>query len=419
MATLRTRTVRDQALAAKAAWPALATSPTALRNRLLQDLAERLEASQDAILRANEEDLAKAEAEGLAPPLIDRLSLKKDRIRGMAEGARTVAGLPDPLGQTVRGWTRPNGLRIEQVRVPLGVVGFVYESRPNVTIESAALCLKAGNALVLRGGSSALASNRALVKVLHQSFGAVHLPPSLVTFIDSPDRAAVDEMLGLTGILDVVIPRGGEGLIRRTIEVAKVPVIETGVGNCHVFVDASADPGMARKIVLNAKTQRPGVCNAAETLLVHEAWAPHLAGLLGALCEAGVEIRGCSRTRELFPAAREASPDDWDTEYLDLILAVRVVDSVEGAISHVSRHGSGHSEAIVTNDVSNAEKFVAEVDAAAVYVNASTRFTDGGEFGFGAEVGISTQKLHARGPMGLAELTTTKYVVRGDGQIRS
>jgi glutamate-5-semialdehyde dehydrogenase len=319
----------------------------------------------------------------------------------------------------VRGWTRPNGLRIEQVRVPLGVVGFVYESRPNVTIESAALCLKAGNALVLRGGSSALASNRALVKVLHASLGAVHLPPSLVTFIDSPDRTAVDEMLGLTGILDVVIPRGGAGLITRTIEMAKVPVIETGVGNCHVFVDASADPGMARKIVLNAKTQRPGVCNAAETLLVHEAWTPHLAGLLTALRDAGVEIRGCARTRAAFPAAIEATPDDWDTEYLALILAVRVVDSVEAAISHVTRHGSGHSEAIVTNDVQNAEKFVAEVDAAAVYVNASTRFTDGGEFGFGAEVGISTQKLHARGPMGLAELTTTKYVVRGDGQIRS
>jgi glutamate-5-semialdehyde dehydrogenase len=303
--------------------------------------------------------------------------------------------------------------------VPLGVVGFVYEARPNVTVEAASLCLKSGNALVLRGGSSALGSNRALVKVIHQSLGAVHMPPSLVTFIDSADRAAVDELLGLTGILDVVIPRGGASLIQRTIEVAKVPVVETGVGNCHVFLDASADPGMARKIVLNAKTQRPGVCNAAETLLVHQAWTPHLAGLLTALADAGVEIRGCERTRAAFPAAREATVDDWDTEYLDLILAVRVVDSVEGVISHISRHGTKHSEAIVTNDVSNAEKFVAEVDAAAVYVNASTRFTDGAEFGFGAEVGISTQKLHARGPMGLAELTTTKYVVRGDGQIRS
>jgi glutamate-5-semialdehyde dehydrogenase len=417
--TLRAMTVREQALAAKAAWPALATTPTAMRNRLLREIADRLERNTDAILKANDDDLDRGEKDGLSTAMLDRLSLRKGRIAAMAEGTRAIVGLPDPLGQTVRGWTRPNGLRIEQARVPLGVVGFIYEARPNVTVEAAALCLKSGNALVLRGGSSALASNRALVQALHEALKAVYLPESLVTFIDSADRAAVDELLGLTGILDVVIPRGGAGLIQRTIEKAKVPVIETGVGNCHVFLDASADPGMARKIVLNAKTQRPGVCNAAETLLLHHSWLPHLPALLGALRDAGVEIRGCDRTRDAFPDALPATEADWEEEYLALVMAVRVVDSVEGAIAHISKYGTKHSEAIVTNDVGNANKFLAEVDAAAVYVNASTRFTDGGEFGFGAEVGISTQKLHARGPMGLEELTTTKYLIRGDGQIRS
>lgn len=413
------QSVRSLALAAKAAWPSLAATPSAVRDALLLDLADRLEGAEEAILQANDLDMARAQAESVGPALLDRLSLRKGRVRAMADGARAIAALPDPLGETVRGWTRPNGLKIEQVRVPLGVVGFVYEARPNVTIEAACLCLKSGNALVLRGGSSALESNRALVRVLHDALAAADLPTELVAFVDFPDRSAVDELLGLTGILDVVIPRGGAGLIQRTIELARVPVIETGVGNCHVFVDASADPAMARRVVLNAKCQRPGVCNAAETLLVHREWLPHLGPLLDALRDEGVELRGCPRTREVYPEAKPAGDADWDTEYLDLIMAVKVVDSVDEAIAHIARHGTRHSEAILTNDLASAERFLARVDAAAVYVNASTRFTDGGEFGFGAEVGISTQKLHARGPMGLRELTTTKYLVRGEGQIRS
>ena len=410
--------VKEQAMATKAAWPALANTQTVLRDRLLNDLADRLEVAADRIIEANDSDLEKGRTEGVTPAMLDRLSLGKGRIKQMAEGLRQIAAMPDPLGEVVRGWTRPNGLHMEQVRVPIGIVGFIYEARPNVTIEAAGLCLKSGNAVILRGGSAALSSNRALVRVIHEALGGANLPEELVAFIDSPERTAVDELLGLAGILDVVIPRGGAGLIRRTIELAKVPVIETGVGNCHIFIDASADPGQARRIVLNAKTQRPGVCNAAETLLVHEAWTSGLPALLGALAEAGVEIRGCDRTRALFPDAIPATFEDWDTEFLDLILAVRVVASEDEAIAHIGRHGTRHSEAILTNDLFNAERFLLEVDAAAVYVNASTRFTDGGEFGFGAEVGISTQKLHARGPMGLRELTTTKYLIRGNGQTR-
>lgn len=410
--------VCDQATAAKMAWPTLAKTTTQQRNRLLLELADRLETKESEILRANEEDVARGRREGMSQALEDRLSLRGDRIRETANGVRTIAELADPLGQTVRGWKRPNGLAITQVRVPLGLVGFVYEARPNVTIEAGALCLKSGNALVLRGGSAALASNRALAGVLHEALISAGLPPELVAFIDSPARETVDELLALTGILDVVIPRGGAGLIAHTVAHARVPVIETGVGNCHIFVDASADPQSACAVVLNAKVQRPGVCNAAETLLVHKNWTGHLGVLLGAVSEAGVEIRGCPRSREIFPAAIAATDADWDTEYLALILAVRVVDSLDDALAHICKHGTGHSEAILTNDLANADRFKAEVDAAAVYVNASTRFTDGGEFGFGAEVGISTQKLHARGPMGLVELTTTKYLITGHGHIR-
>lgn len=410
--------VRDLAIAARDAWPQLASTPTAIRDRVLRELAFRLVAASDRILAANDEDLARGRADGLSDALLDRLSLGGDRIAAMAEGLRDIAALPDPLGEVVRGWTRPNGLRIEQRRVPLGVVGFIYEARPNVTIEAAGLCLKSGNALVLRGGSSALGSNRALAGVVSETLGAAGLPPELVAFVDSADRDTVDDLLGLSGIVDVVIPRGGAGLIRRTKEHARVPVIETGVGNCHLYIDASADPEMALPIAINAKCQRPGVCNAAETLLVHRAWLPHLPAILDALAERGVEIRGCERTRAIRPEARLATEDDWDAEYLALVMAVRVVDSLDDALAHISRHGTRHSEAIVTCDLASAERFLAQVDAAVVYVNASTRFTDGGEFGFGAEVGISTQKLHARGPMGLRELTTTKYLVRGDGQIR-
>jgi glutamate-5-semialdehyde dehydrogenase len=337
----------------------------------------------------------------------------------MADGLRAITALADPLGEVVGGWGRPNGLKIEQVRVPLGLVGFIYEARPNVTLEAAGLCLKSGNALILRGGSAAFFSNRVLVRLVKDALIGEGLSPDLVQGVESADRAVVDELLGLTGILDVVIPRGGAGLIQRVIEKARVPVIETGTGNCHVYVDASADGAMAEAIVLNAKCQRTGVCNAAESLLVHtsrtEDWLP---GMLEKLATAGVEIRGDARTVAAFPKAVHATEADWGTEFLDLILSVRVVESLDEAIAHINRYGTRHSEAIVTSDYANSERFLAEVDAAAVYVNASTRFTDGGEFGFGAEVGISTQKLHARGPMGLRELTTTKYLVRGAGQTR-
>ena len=412
-------TVRQQAENAKSAAPALARADAATRDRALHAIALLLETEAARIQEANRHDLERAEAAHMPAPLRDRLSLAGDRVAEMARGLRAIADLPDPLGQVLRGWRRPNGLAISQVRVPLGLVGFIYESRPNVTIEATGLCLKSGNALLLRGSTSAWESNRVLVELVQRGLVAADLPPDLVQGVQNPDRDAVDELLGLTGLVDVVIPRGGAGLIQRVVQMARVPVIETGVGNCHVYVDASADEAMATRILVNAKCQRPGVCNAAETLLVHASrlseWLP---SALARLHEAGIEIRGDERVRAVFPAALAATSADWETEYLDRIIAVRAVDSLEAAIAHIARYGTGHSEAIVTQDYEAAERFLAEVDAAAVYVNASTRFTDGGEFGFGAEVGISTQKLHARGPMGLSELTTTKYLVRGNGQVR-
>jgi glutamate-5-semialdehyde dehydrogenase len=411
--------VHQLATEARKGLPALARTSSAERDRLLRGIVHQLKIHADEIWSANLKDLARAEAEGLAKPLIDRLNLGAGRLKALAEGVEQVAALIDPLGQVVAGWTRPNGLSIEQVRVPLGLVGFIYEARPNVTIEAASLCLKAGNGILLRGGSAALETNRVLVRALQAALVGQGLPASLVSFVDDPSRESVEAMLGLTGLLDVVIPRGGEGLIRTVVEKARVPVIETGVGNCHVYVDASADPDMATAIVLNAKTQRPSVCNAAETLLVHrdllETWLP---GALEALELKGCEIRGDADTCRVFARAVPASETDWDTEFLDLVLAVRVVASLDDALDHIRVHGSRHSEAIVTRDLESSERFLHEVDAAVVYVNASTRFTDGGEFGFGAEVGISTQKLHARGPMGLKELTTTQYRVRGKGQVR-
>ncbi len=412
-------TVRQQAENAQLVASRLARSDSATRDRALLAIARLLEEEADRIREANARDLKRSADAGTTAALLDRLSLKGDRVAAMAQGLRDVVDLPDPLGEVLRGWTRPNGLRMEQVRVPLGLVGFIYESRPNVTIEATGLCLKSGNALLLRGSSAAWESNQVLISLVQQGLEEVGLPADLVQGVLNPDRDAVDELLGLTGLLDVVIPRGGAGLIQRVIQMAKVPVIETGVGNCHVYVDATADEAMATRIVVNAKCQRPGVCNATETLLVHASrrhdWLPNA---LTHLSEAGIEIRGDERVLEVFPEAIEASDADWETEYLDRILAVKVVDSLEAAIAHIRRYGTRHSEAIVTNDYEASERFLAEVDAAAVYVNASTRFTDGGEFGFGAEVGISTQKLHARGPMGLKELTTTKYLVRGNGQIR-
>lgn len=414
-----TPTVREQAENAKLVAGQLARTDAATRDKALRAIASLLEGNTARIQEANAKDLARAEASGTSAALLDRLSLKGDRVKAMADGLRAIADLPDPLGEVLHGWTRPNGLRIEQVRVPLGLVGFIYESRPNVTVEATGLCLKSGNALLLRGSSAAWESNQVLISLIQRGLEEVGLPADLVQGVQNPERDAVDELLGLTGLVDVVIPRGGAGLIQRVVQMARVPVIETGVGNCHVYVDGSADEAMATRIIVNAKCQRPGVCNAAETLLVHVSkvkdWLP---SALSHLRAAGIEIRGDQRVREVFPEAREATDADWETEFLDRILAVRVVDSLEAALQHISRYGTRHSEAIVTNDYEAAERFLAEVDAAAVYVNASTRFTDGGEFGFGAEVGISTQKLHARGPMGLKELTTTKYLVRGNGQVR-
>jgi glutamate-5-semialdehyde dehydrogenase len=417
--SVTTSSVRHLAQAAKTAAPTLARAGETKRNEALRAIADQLVAEEARILEANRQDLDRGAADGLTTSLLDRLSLQGGRIAAMAQGLHDIITLADPLGEVVAGWQRPNGLKIEQVRVPLGLVGFIYEARPNVTVEAAGLCLKSGNALILRGGTAAWESNRVLVEVIQAGLERVGLPRELVAGVAERDRDAVDELLGLTGVLDVVIPRGGAGLIQRVIERSRVPVIETGTGNCHLFVDASAEAEMATRILVNGKCQRPGVCNALESLLVHvervQDWLP---GALTALNEQGVEIRGDERVRAVFPMAKAATEDDFATEFLDRILSVAVVDGLEQAIAHINRYGSKHSEAIVTRDYGHAERFLAEVDAAAVYVNASTRFTDGGEFGFGAEVGISTQKLHARGPMGLKELTTTKYLIRGSGQVR-
>ncbi|MEB3204577.1 MAG: glutamate-5-semialdehyde dehydrogenase [Candidatus Sericytochromatia bacterium] len=409
---------------AAAAAPVLARTDGRLRRAVLMQLATLLEDAdiRTRLLEANASDVAQGVATGMAPALLDRLRLDPDRIRALAAAVRAVADLPDPLGEVVRGWTRPDGLQLSQVRVPLGVVGFIYEARPNVTLEAAALCLRSGNALVLRGSGSALTSNRALASVVRDALAAVGLPEDLVVLIDRPEREAATILMRQTGLIDVLIPRGGAALIRRVVEEARVPVLETGVGICHVLVDSSADPTMAEAIVLNAKTQRPGVCNAAETLLLARDY-PACEALLARLASAGVTLVGCPRARTLAEQAgvpmTPADEETWDTEHLALVMGVRVIDDLDEALAHVARHGTRHSEAIVTRDHARAERFLLEVDAAAVYVNASTRFTDGGEFGFGAEVGISTQKLHARGPMGLRELTTVKTIGRGSGQVRT
>lgn len=410
---------RTKALAARKAARGLAVCSSAVKDAALHAMADALIERQEEILAANRRDLEQAKADGLSAAFIDRLTLNEERIRGMADGLREVAALPDPVGEIERIWRRPNGLQIGRMRVPLGVVGIIYEGRPNVTADAAGLCLKAGNAVVLRGSSSAIHSNKAIARILSEAAEKAGLPAGAINLIEDTDRAVVQSMMRLNGMIDVLIPRGGAGLIRSVIENATVPVIETGTGNCHVYVDASADLDMAHAIVVNAKTQRPGVCNAAETLLVHrdvaETFLPRVAETL---INAGVELRGCPAARGIVADMKPAADEDWDEEYLDLTLAVRVVDSLDEAIEHIERHGTGHSESIVTSDYAASRRFLQEVDAAAVYVNASTRFTDGNVFGFGAEIGISTQKLHARGPMGLQELTTTKYVVLGEGQIR-
>ena len=411
--------VVEKARLAKSVTARLGALSTEAKNEALLKMAEGLEQRADELIEANKDDLARGERSGLSKALLDRLALTPERIRSMAQGVREVAELPDPVGETVARFERPNGLRIQQVRVPLGLIGMIYEARPNVTVDAAALCLKTGNAVLLRGGSSALSSNEAIVRVIHEALSATALPPEAVQLVTAPDRSSVDEMLRLNGLLDCVIPRGGASLIRTVVENATVPVIETGAGICHTFIDDSAPPEMALSIAVNAKTQRPSVCNAMETLLVHRSFAEkHLRAFAETFREKNVELRGCTRSRDLVPWMNEATDNDFATEYNDYILNVRIVDNLDEALEHIARFGTMHSECIVTLDEANARRFLAEVDAAAVYHNASTRFTDGFEFGFGAEIGISTQKLHARGPMGLPALTTTKYIVCGNGQIR-
>ncbi|MFW6381028.1 MAG: glutamate-5-semialdehyde dehydrogenase [Bacillota bacterium] len=388
------------------------------KNQALQSIAERLEDSMDKILEANRRDMAVGRENDLSQALLDRLKLTEDRIQSMARGLREIVQLEDPIGEIPGAWRRPNGLDIARIRVPLGVVGIIYEARPNVTVDVAGLCLKSGNAVVLRGGSNAINSNRILTEIITSALEATDIPGTAVQLIQTTDREAVEVLFGLNEYLDVLIPRGGPGLINRVVNESKVPVIETGVGNCHVYVEETADLEMALKIIDNAKTDRPAVCNAAESLLVDRGIADRLLPRLGELFADRVELRGDEEVQELLPEVTPASDEDWGREYLDYILAVKVVPGVDEAVEHIYRYGSKHSEAIVTNDYTKANYFLKEIDAAAVYVNASTRFTDGGQFGLGAETGISTQKLHARGPMGLKELTTTKYIIRGQGQVR-
>ena len=416
--TLEERIV-DLCRNARGAARALAKAPSDAKNRCLTEAAARLHAHRTQLLDANHQDLQRGRELDLSTALLDRLTLSEGRLEAMAQGVEEVAKLPDPVGETVAQWRRPNGLEIGQVRIPLGVVGVIYESRPNVTADAAALCLKAGNAVVLKGGSEALATNTAIARLLADAAAAAGLPSTAVQLIDTADREAVQILLRQSEYIDVIVPRGGESLIRAITASSRIPVIQHYAGVCHTYVDDSADLAMAERICFNAKVQRPGVCNAMENMLVHAAVAQQfLPSMLRKFHDAGVSIRGCERTRALAPGITPATEADWRTEYLDLILAVKVVDSLEAAIDFVNTYGTGHSDAIVTQNYEHARRFLAEVDSAAVYVNASTRFTDGYEFGFGAEVGISTNRLHARGPMGLRELTTYKYVVYGNGQIR-
>lgn len=396
-----------------------ALSPEA-RVSAVRGLADAVESASDAIVAANREDLEAAERNGLTGPMVDRLRMDAGGVAKLARAIREVAAQPDPVGEVAESWERPNGLRVERVRIPLGVLLMIYESRPNVTADAASLCLMAGNAVILRGGSEAFHTNRAIADALRGALETAGVTPDAIQLVGTTDRRAVDALLRQEESIDLVIPRGGEGLIRAVVEKSRIPVLKHYKGVCHIYVDGGADLEQATAIVLNAKVQRPGVCNALETLLVDDAIADRALPVLArALEDAGVELRGCERTREILE--REVIPateDDWYAEYLDLILAVRVVDDLEAAVAHVARYGSGHSEAIVTRSREAARRFQARVDAAAVYVNASTRFTDGFVFGFGAEIGISTQKLHARGPMGLDRLVTSKYLVDGDGQVR-
>ncbi|MFI5954864.1 glutamate-5-semialdehyde dehydrogenase [Cryptosporangium sp. NPDC051539] len=414
--------VREVAGRARVAAAELAPFTRAEKDAALYAMADALVAASASILAANERDLAAGREAGLASGMLDRLALSEARIEGMAQGLRDVAALPDPIGEVVRGYTLPNGLEVRQIRVPLGVIGIIYEARPNVTVDAAGLCVKSGNAVLLRGSASAHHSNVALVAVLSEAAAKAGLPADAIQLVPGVDRESVTHLMRARGLVDVIIPRGGAGLIRNVVENSIVPVIETGAGNCHVYVDAAADLEMATAITLNSKVQRPSVCNAAETLLVHASVAPSfLPVVAAALHEAGVTLHVDSASAG-FVAAGDltvpATDADWETEYNSLDLAVRVVDTVDDAVAHIRRWGSGHTEAIVSGDVRAVRRFSSRLDSAAVMVNASTRFTDGGEFGFGAEIGISTQKLHARGPMGLPEMTSTTYLVTGDGHVR-
>lgn len=411
--------VKAKAQAAKQAAAKLAVTSTAVKNAALLAMAAALEAQQSEILAANKRDMTAAAAKGMKSSMLDRLKLTAERISGMADGLRQVAGLADPVGNVIDGKTLPNGLHITKIRVPLGVIGIIYEARPNVTADAAGLCLKSGNAVILKGGSEAMESNKTVAAILAQAAEGAGIPAGSIQFIDTSDRQAVQDLIHMNGLVDVVIPRGGAGLIQAVVRNASVPVIETGAGVCHTYVDKDADVEMAMKIAFNAKVQRPSVCNAMETLLVHKDIADKfLPMMLMMYNSSAVEIRGDEAVQEYSGQVHPATEEDWSTEYGDLRLSVKIVDSIEEAMAHIAKYGTGHSECIVTDNYQAAQLFQYTVDAAAVYVNASTRFTDGNEFGFGAEIGISTQKLHARGPMALPELTSTKYLINGNGQVR-
>jgi len=413
-----TSSLSDRLARARDAALVLGTATRAAKDAALRSMAGALMSQADAVLAANAADVARGRDAGLSEALLDRLALSPARLAGMADGLRELAGMPDPVGEIVDGWTLPGGVRVERIRVPFGVIGVIYEARPNVTADTAGICLKAGNAVVLRGSASAVESNRAVAGALRSGLDAAGLPPDCVNLLEG-GHEVTDELMRARGQVDLLVPRGGAGLIQAVVTGSQVPVIETGVGNCHLFVDDSADPAMAGRIIVNAKTQRPSVCNALETLLVHEAVAgdfvPQIVSTLAGL---GVRVHGDAAAQRL-DGRIDAVEGGWDDESLSLDLRVAIVPDVDGAIEFIRAHGSGHSETIVTNDLARQRRFVAQVDAAAVLVNASSRFVDGGQFGFGAEIGISTQKLHARGPMGPREMTTTKYVLTGEGQVRA
>lgn len=404
---------------AKEASYELSNASTNAKNDALLFMAEELINEKVSILNANEIDVENAKANGMSEAMLDRLSLNEDRINGMADGLKELIGLQDPIGEVISMWQRPNGLQIGQKRVPLGVIGIIYEARPNVTCDAAGLCLKSGNTVILRGGSDAINSNKEIVRVLIKGLEKAGLPKECVQLIEDTSRQVATDMMKLNEYIDVLIPRGGAGLIQSVVKNSTVPVIETGTGNCHIYVDESADFNMAKNIAVNAKASRPSVCNAAEKLLINENIAEEFLPIaVKVLREAGVVLRGDEKAQAIIDDIERANDEDWGKEYLDYVMAVKIVKDVDEAINHINKYGTGHSEAIITESYKNSQKFLQKVDAAAVYVNASTRFTDGSEFGFGAEIGISTQKLHARGPMGLKELTTIKYVIYGNGQIR-